>query len=127
MHTAHGRVADGRHNLAIDVREVLPVIDAPTLAHTGDPVVPVAAVARPRRPHSRRAFLSSCPATCTSGPESAAALPILAEFLTGERREAEPDRVLATVLFTDIGIDLALGDAEWRGCGWIGMMTSPHA
>jgi class 3 adenylate cyclase len=40
------------------------------------------------------------------------------EFLTGARREREPDRVLATVLFTDI-VDstktaVELGDARWR-------------
>ena len=40
------------------------------------------------------------------------------EFLTGERQAMEPDRVLATVLFTDI-VDLtgraaAMGDRHWR-------------
>lgn len=40
------------------------------------------------------------------------------EFLTGSRRDIEPDRVLATVLFTDI-VDstrraAALGDRAWR-------------
>lgn len=40
------------------------------------------------------------------------------EFITGERRHLEPDRVLATVLFTDIvgSTERAaeLGDARWR-------------
>jgi class 3 adenylate cyclase len=41
------------------------------------------------------------------------------EFLTGSRREAEVDRILATVLFTDI-VDSTkraaeLGDRRWRG------------
>jgi class 3 adenylate cyclase len=40
------------------------------------------------------------------------------EFLTGVRRGAEPDRVLATVLFTDIVASteraVKLGDREWR-------------
>jgi class 3 adenylate cyclase len=50
--------------------------------------------------------------------DSEAALGEIEEFLTGARREAEPDRVLATVLFTDI-VDSTktaaeLGDAEWR-------------
>jgi class 3 adenylate cyclase len=40
------------------------------------------------------------------------------EFLTGSRHEAEPDRVLATVMFTDI-VDSTrraaeLGDRQWR-------------
>jgi class 3 adenylate cyclase len=41
------------------------------------------------------------------------------EFITGVRREHEPERVLATVLFTDIVSSTeraaALGDREWRG------------
>ena len=41
------------------------------------------------------------------------------EFLTGNRHEAEPDRGLATVLFTDIvsstSRNAELGDQEWRG------------
>ncbi len=50
--------------------------------------------------------------------DSEAALGEIEEFLTGARREAEPDRVLATVLFTDIVNSTKtaseLGDAEWR-------------
>lgn len=42
----------------------------------------------------------------------------IAEFMTGSRAAAEPDRVLATVLFTDIGGSTekaaALGDRGWR-------------
>jgi class 3 adenylate cyclase len=41
------------------------------------------------------------------------------EFLTGTKHEAEPDRGLATVLFTDIvsstSRNAELGDDEWRG------------
>jgi class 3 adenylate cyclase len=41
------------------------------------------------------------------------------EFVTGVRREREPERILATVLFTDIvsSTELAAkaGDREWRG------------
>ena len=40
------------------------------------------------------------------------------EFLTGSRREIEPDRVLATVMFTDIVESTKraaeLGDRQWR-------------
>jgi class 3 adenylate cyclase len=40
------------------------------------------------------------------------------EFLTGARRAPEPDRVLATVMFTDIvgstGRAAAMGDRRWR-------------
>ncbi len=108
-----------RHNMAIDVREVLPVIDVPTLVlhHTGDPVVPVGR-ARYLAEHIAGARLVELPGAVHVGPESAAFSPITAEFLTGERREVEPDRVLATVLFTDIVSSTrqasALGDAQWR-------------
>ena len=108
-----------RHNLAIDVREVLPVIDVPTLVfhHVGDPVVPISR-GRYVAEHIPGARLVELPGDVHLGPESAAASPILSEFLTGERREADPDRVLATVLFTDIvgSTERAagLGDAQWR-------------
>jgi class 3 adenylate cyclase len=46
------------------------------------------------------------------------ALDLIEEFLTGVRRTAEPTRVLATVLFTDIvgSTEQAsrLGDRRWR-------------
>ncbi len=108
-----------RHNIAIDIREVLPVIDVPTLVfhHVGDPVVPVHH-GRYLAEHIAGASLVELPGDVHVGPESAAASPILAEFLTGERREVAPDRVLATVLFTDIVGSTArasdLGDAAWR-------------
>ena len=42
------------------------------------------------------------------------------EFLTGVRRGPEPDRVLATVMFTDIVRSTekaaSLGDRRWRTC-----------
>jgi class 3 adenylate cyclase len=46
------------------------------------------------------------------------ALDLIEEFLTGVRLAAEPTRVLATVLFTDI-VDstrqaMRLGDRRWR-------------
>jgi class 3 adenylate cyclase len=45
-------------------------------------------------------------------------LDVVEEFLTGGRREREPDRVLATVLFTDIVGSTkhatAMGDSRWR-------------
>ena len=108
-----------RHNMAIDVREVLPVIDVPTLVlhHTGDPVVPVGR-AHHLAEHIPGARMVEMPGDVHFGPESAAFSPVVAEFLTGERREVEPDRVLATVLFTDIVSSTqqasALGDAQWR-------------
>src|SRR6478735_8075334 len=108
-----------RHNLAIDVREALPVIDVPTLVlhHEGDPVVRVD-WGRYVAEHIPGARMVELPGDVHFGPESAGFSPIIAEFLTGERREGEPDRVLATVLFTDIvgSTERAseLGDSRWR-------------
>ena len=50
--------------------------------------------------------------------DSEAVLGEVEEFLTGARSAAEPDRVLATVMFTDIvgSTERAaeLGDTRWR-------------
>jgi class 3 adenylate cyclase len=50
--------------------------------------------------------------------DSEALLGEMEEFLTGERHEREPDRMLATVLFTDICGSTAhaaqMGDRSWR-------------
>ena len=55
-----------------------------------------------------------------------ATLAEIREFLTGSREAAEPDRVLATVLFTDIVGSTeraaAMGDARWRD-----LLASHHA
>src|SRR5258706_14733362 len=52
------------------------------------------------------------------GTDADAILDEIEEFLTGERHSAEPDRILATILFTDIvgSTDraAALGDHRWR-------------
>jgi len=50
--------------------------------------------------------------------DSAPTLDAIEEFLTGQRGSPEPDRVLATVLFTDIVASTAqaaeMGDRRWR-------------
>ena len=47
-----------------------------------------------------------------------AVIPDIREFLTGQRESVEPDRVLATVLFTDVvgstARASAMGDEQWR-------------
>jgi class 3 adenylate cyclase len=107
--------------LDIDVRAVLPTIHVPTLVmhRRGDPVVDVRAgrwlaeripgarfVELPGRDHA--AF----------GENQDRVLDEIEEFLTGVRPVAEPDRVLATVLFTDIvgSTERAteLGDRKWK-------------
>ena len=119
-----GILALMRTNFDIDVRHALPAIQAPTLIlhRVGDKTVPVEAgrylaqhipgakyVELPGDDHLLQAF-------------DQATLDLLIdeieEFVTGTRSGAEPDRVLVTVLFTDIVGSTeraaAVGDRRWR-------------
>jgi pimeloyl-ACP methyl ester carboxylesterase len=109
-----------RMAFAIDVRDVVPAVKIPTLVlhRTGDLVSHV----ENGRWLARRiegARLVELPgadhAPFIDGDEI---LGEIQEFLTGVREPAEQDRVLATVLFTDIvgSTDraLQLGDRRWR-------------
>ena len=108
-------------NAEMDVRHVLPAIRVPTLIlHSiGDRVFPAAAsrfmaqqipgakfVELPGRDH------------LAWGEDADAIVDEIEEFMTGIRHGPEPDRVLATVLFTDIvgSTEKAatLGDRRWR-------------
>jgi class 3 adenylate cyclase/pimeloyl-ACP methyl ester carboxylesterase len=109
-----------RITMEIDVRDVLPAIRVPTLVvhRTADRVVPVEA-GRYLAEHIPGARLIEYDGV-DHYPFSGDFEPMLAdveEFLTGSRRAPEPDRVLATVLFTDIvgSTELAaiLGDERW--------------
>jgi class 3 adenylate cyclase len=105
----------------VDVREVLPSINVPTLVlHHADSPIPASQgrmiaelvqgaryIELPGRDHLPGA----------GDPEAVAGE--IEEFLTGVRGAGRPDRVLATVLFTDI-VDSTrraaeLGDSAWRG------------
>ncbi len=107
-------------NSAIDVRDVLPVIQAPTLVlhRTGD---------ADSRVEEGRYIAEHIPGARFVELEGDDHLPWIdadqildeiEEFLTGVRRGPASDRVLATVLFTDIvgSTDRAaeLGDHAWR-------------
>jgi class 3 adenylate cyclase len=111
-----------RANAAIDVRAALPAITAPTLVfhNEGDPVVPVAlgralaeGIAGAR--FVLRAGDTHEAATIEDWNDE---LDEIEEWLTGTRRAVEPDRVLATVLFTDVVSSTeqaaAVGDRDWR-------------
>ncbi|MGY4229492.1 pimeloyl-ACP methyl ester carboxylesterase [Bradyrhizobium sp. USDA 4503] len=110
-------------NRAIDVTTILPVLQTPTLVlhRTGDARVPVAlgrAVAR-SIPAAKYVEYPGCDHYYWVG-ETEAMLGDIEEFVTGHRDggDAELDRVLATVLFTDI-VDstrsaAAMGDHRWR-------------
>jgi class 3 adenylate cyclase len=105
----------------VDVRHVLPTIRVPTLvlSHTG------ATRVSPEHgrfigEHVEGARFAPLPGgdNYTWAGDTAPMLREIEEFLTGVSPIVEPDRVLATVLFTDI-VDSTrrageLGDARWR-------------
>jgi pimeloyl-ACP methyl ester carboxylesterase len=107
--------------LDIDVRAVLPTIHVPTLVlhRRGDRVVYRRAGEElaAQIPGARYVELPGIDHLPWAG-DSEAVLGEIEEFLTGARSVAEPDRVLATVMFTDIvgSTERAgeLGDARWR-------------
>jgi pimeloyl-ACP methyl ester carboxylesterase len=113
-----------RANYEIDVRHLLSSIQVPTLIlhRVGDKTVPVAAgrylaqhipgaryVELPGEDHMLQAF---------DRDVLDLLIDEIAEFTTGARHRAEPDRLLATVMFTDIVGSTQraaeLGDRSWR-------------
>jgi class 3 adenylate cyclase len=119
-----GILALMRANFEIDVRHALPTIQAPTLIlhRVGDKTVPVEAgrylaqhipgakyVELPGDDHLLQAFDQETLDLLIDETE---------EFITGARSGPEPDRVLVTVLFTDIVGSTeraaAVGDRRWR-------------
>jgi class 3 adenylate cyclase len=109
-----------RMNSEIDARHILPTIRVPTLVlhRVGDPRVTVDAgrYLATRIPGAKYVELpGNDHAPFDIGDRLADEIE---EFLTGSRTDAEPDRVLATVMFTDI-VDSTkraseLGDRQWR-------------
>jgi class 3 adenylate cyclase len=110
-----------RMNSYIDVRDVLPTIRVPTLVlhRTGDHDVNVeeGRYLAAKIPGARFVELTGDDHWIAAGDVDAIADEI-EEFLTGTRPVPEPDRVLATVLFTDVvgSTERAaeLGDRRWR-------------
>jgi len=113
-----------RANYEIDVRHVLPAIQAPTLIlhRVGDRTVPIEAgrylaqhirgakcVELPGDDHLLQAFDQETLDLLIDETE---------EFITGTRSGPESDRVLVTVMFTDIVSSTeraaAIGDRRWR-------------
>jgi class 3 adenylate cyclase len=112
-----------RANYQIDVRHILPSIQAPTLIfhRTGDALVPVAA-GRYLAEHIPGAKYVELPGEdhliqALDQDVLDRLLDEVEEFITGHKPVPEPNRVLATVLFTDIvrSTELAteLGDRKW--------------
>jgi pimeloyl-ACP methyl ester carboxylesterase len=107
-------------NIEIDVTQVLPVIGVPTLVlHRTDDLIPVeyGGYLAEHVPGARIVELAGNDHLPWLG-DSDAVLVEVEQFLTGARNAAQPDRVLATVLFTDItgSTERAaqLGDERWR-------------
>jgi class 3 adenylate cyclase len=105
----------------VDVREALPLIQAPTrVLHVREsPIVPLEH-GRYLASQIEGARLVELPGGDLSmTPNIRAVTDELAEFLVGERPPVEIDRVLTTVVFTDIVASTeraaAMGDERWRG------------
>jgi len=105
----------------LDIRHVLPAISAPTLVmHRTDDMTVLVDLGRylgASIPGARYLELPGDDHLPFVG-DADTVLDEIEEFLTGARADREVDRVLATVLFTDI-VDstkraAALGDREWR-------------
>jgi pimeloyl-ACP methyl ester carboxylesterase len=105
----------------IDVRHVLPSIRVPTLVmHRREDqflMVEHSRYLAERIPGARYVELDGTDGLFSAG-DSESVLGEIEEFLTGERHVPEPDRVLATVLFTDICGSTQraaeMGDSAWR-------------
>jgi len=105
----------------VDIRRLLGSVRAPTLVlhRTGDRYadVRVGRFMAERLPNGRFVELPGDDHFPFYGDQEAV-VAVTQEFLTGARPPAEPDRVLATVLFTDIvestRLAAELGDRRWR-------------
>ncbi len=105
----------------IDARPALPLVQAPTLVvhRTDDRMIPVE-LGREIADAIEGARMVEFPGADHLLPASNGDLVVdeIAEFLTGAAPAREPDRVLATVLFTDIVESTSrvsqIGDRRWR-------------
>src|SRR6185312_16171585 len=106
----------------LDVRAVLPTVRAPTLVlqHTEDSIIPPAKglYLADHIPGAKYVALPGRNIYHFAEPVWRASFQDVAEFLTGHQADVPDDRVLATVLFTDI-VDSTrhaaeLGDRDWH-------------
>ena len=122
--TTPGALADlERMNLDIDIRGVLASIHVPTLVmnRADDPVADVEAARdlASRIEGARFVEFAGNTHAFFMGPDPDEVASEIQEFVTGTRPALGGDRVLATVLFTDIVGSTRkaaeLGDRQWRG------------
>jgi class 3 adenylate cyclase len=110
-----------RMSWEIDIRHILPAIRVPTLVlHTsGDQAIDIGASRHMAEHVPGAKFVELAGIDHVPWGDSADRIvDEIEEFLTGVRHGPEPDRVLATVLFTDIvgstARAAAMGDRRWR-------------
>jgi class 3 adenylate cyclase/pimeloyl-ACP methyl ester carboxylesterase len=111
-----------RMNCLIDMRDILPSVRVPTVVmnRTEDPVANVEAARdlAARIPDARFVEFPGDVHPFSSGPAIGAILEEIETFITGVSPRPHTDRVLATVLFTDIVGSteraVSLGDHRWR-------------
>ena len=114
-------VALNRMNTEIDTRAVLPTVTVPTLVlqRTGDRNVKVEEGRWIAAQIRGATYVELGGEDHLAWIEADDLLDEVEAFLTGVRRTPEADRVLATVLFTDISnsteMVTSLGDRRWRG------------
>jgi class 3 adenylate cyclase len=114
----------------IDMRGILPSVRIPAVVmnRTGDPVANVEAARdlAGRIPGARFVEFLGDTHPFFTGPATGEILAEIEAFVTGVRPAPAPDRVLATVLFTDIVSSTqkleAIGDQRWRQ-----LLDSHHA
>ena len=114
----------------IDMRDILPSVRVPVVVmnRTGDPVASVGAARdfAARIPGARFVELAGDTHPFFAGPATGEILAEIEAFVTGVRPPPVADRVLATVLFTDIVSSTrkleAIGDQRWRQ-----LLDSHHA
>jgi class 3 adenylate cyclase len=112
---------DQRLFYGVDLREMLGTIRTPAMILSRPDArgaeIESARFAAQRLPNARLVELPGADALPWVG-DSDAVLAEIQEFMTGERRPTPPNRVLATVLFTDIVGSTekaaSLGDRDWR-------------
>jgi class 3 adenylate cyclase len=106
--------------MEIDARHILPTVTAPTLVlhRGGDRMVPVACGRTIAERIAEAKFVELEGADHVPFVDPDQIIDEVEEFLTGERSAPEPDRMLATVMFTDIVGSTAkaaeVGDRRWR-------------
>jgi class 3 adenylate cyclase len=111
-----------RANYELDVRHILPSVRVPTLIlhRVGDALVPVESgrYLAQNIPGAKFAELPGTDHRVLDNETQDVIADLIEEFITGERRRFEPDRVLATVMFTDIVGSTKraseIGDSRWR-------------